>query len=416
MTEPEWYEFDPYDHRQTQALWDTTARMRQERPVARPRPGFVFVSRYADNLAVQRDLRRFSTGSGWRSPGVVVPVDERALGELDPPMHTRLRRMLLPMFTPAGARAVEPWTRAQVGRRLDAVLAAGGGDLVRELAEPIVHDVACHVLGVPDELHDQMSAWSHELLHSTWPAENATERGRGIAGAFPEFAAALDGLIADRRRAGDDAPDDVLTKMVRACDDDGTVMSDVQIRSLAVNVISGANSATYMLGNLLRRYLTDEDGVATALYADPARAAGVVEESLRYEAPVLFVMRTATEDVEIGGCPVHAGERVILGLSSANRDDAVYDDADRFVVDRQPPREQQAFGLGPHICLGNHLSRMEGRVVLEELVARLVPGQLRLVDGWVEELVPMYIEYGPESLPVVVTDGRRTVDKQSLGR
>jgi cytochrome P450 len=128
-----------------------------------------------------------------------------------------------------------------------------------------------------------------------------------------------------------------------------------------------------------------------------------VEESLRYEAPVLFLFRTAKDDTDVGGCPVHQGERVITGIASANRDEAVYEHADEYRLDRATlPDDHLSFGAGPHLCLGNHLSRMIGRIVLEEALGTFAPGQLRLADGYQLSLVPMFLEYGPESLDVVL--------------
>jgi cytochrome P450 len=202
---------------------------------------------------------------------------------------------------------------------------------------------------------------------------------------------------------GADAPDDLLTRMIRAEEPDGSKLSDVHIRTLSVNSIAGSLSLTYMLGNLLHRFVTDEPGFTSVLRTDPGLVPMAGEESLRYEAPVLFLFRTAKDDTEVGGCPVHQGERVITGIASANRDETVYEHADEYRLDRSRlPDDHLSFGEGPHLCLGNHLTRMIGRVVLEEALGAFAPGQLRLADGYELTLVPMFLEYGPESLDVVV--------------
>jgi cytochrome P450 len=113
-------------------------------------------------------------------------------------------------------------------------------------------------------------------------------------------------------------------------------------------------------------------------------------------------MRTAKEDAEIGGCPVQRGEHVMLGIASANRDETVYERADEFRLDREGAAEHLAFGQGPHICLGNHLTRMVGRVVLEETLDRFRPGRLRLAPGYRWRCVDHLQEYGPETLDVVI--------------
>jgi len=191
--------------------------------------------------------------------------------------------------------------------------------------------------------------------------------------------------------------------MIQAEEPDGSKLSDVHIRTLSVNSIAGSLSLTYMLGNLLHRFVSDESGFTSVLRAGPGLVPMAVEESLRYEAPVLFLFRTAKDDTEIGGCPVHEGERVITGIASANRDEAVYDHADEYRLDRaELPDNHLSFGEGPHLCLGNHLTRMIGRVVLEEALRHFAPGELRLADGYEHSLVPMFLEYGPESLDVLV--------------
>jgi cytochrome P450 len=394
------FAFDPLDTSRTKdpELW---ARIRRERGVCRPAPGIVFTARYAETASTFRDARRFSSAGDMRAPGVVVPEEESFLGELDAPLHPKIRRVLLKGFTRVRAAAAEPWTRANVRGRLERLAAKGGGDLMRELAIPLPGSVSAHELGIPDALHERMMGWCDELLHSTWPATGRTERGCGIAGAFPELAAALDQLIREREAAGPEAADDLLALMVHARDETGFRIAPRHVRTLAVNILAGSLSASYLLGNLLHRLVTAA-GFEAALRADRAKIPAAVEESLRLEAPVTFLMRTAREEVEIGGCPVHAGEHVMLGIGSANRDERVYERASEFRLDRANAEEHLAFGLGPHVCLGNHLTRMVGKVVLEETLDRFAPRALRLAPGFAWRCVDHLQEYGPETLEVVV--------------
>ena len=394
------FAFDPLDTSRTKdpELW---ARIRRERGVCRPAAGIVFTARHAETAASFRDARRFSSAGDMRAPGVVVAEEESFLGELDAPLHPKIRRVLLKGFTRRAAADAEPWTRANVRRRLEAVAAKGGDDLMQALAIPLPGSVAAHELGIPGELHDRVMHWCDELLHSTWPATGRTERGEGIAGAFPEFASVLDAQIRLREQAGPEAICDLLGIMVHASDDAGWRIAPQHVRTLMVNILAGSLSASYMLGNLLYRLVNDA-GFEAALRADRARIPAAVDESLRLEAPVTFLLRTAREDAEIGGCPVHRGEHVMLGIASANRDERVFEDADEFQLDRKNPEEHLAFGLGPHICLGNHLTRMIGKVVLEETLGRFAPRQLRLAPGYRWECVAHLQEYGPETLDVVV--------------
>ena len=392
------FSFDPTDPAQSKDF-ERLARIRREKPVCRPADGIVLTTRHADTRAAFLDAKRFSSVGDMRAPGVVVPTEESFLGELDAPLHPKIRRVLLKGFTRRGAREAEPWTRAQVTARLAALRAAGGGDLMQDLAIPLPGSVSAHVLGIPEALHEPVMRWCDELLHSSWPATGRTERGEGIAGAFPELAACLDELIRERENA--DAPEDLLALMVRTRDEDGWAIGRQHVRTLAVNILAGSLSASYMLGNLLHRLVVDPEFAAT-LRADAVQIPRAVEESLRVEAPVTFLFRTAREEGEIGGCPVHRGEHVMLGIAAANRDEGVYADGESFRLDREGPAEHLAFGVGPHVCIGNHLTRMIGQVVLEESLGAFAPGALRLADGYEWTCVDHLQEYGPERLDVVV--------------
>ena len=395
--------FNPFDPAQTQHMWALMERLRAECPVSRPMEGFVYTASYADTAATFKDARRFSSAEGFRGAGVVVPDEESFLGEIDPPLHPRVRRLLHRAFTPRTAAEVEPFTRRLTDRLLDRIQAAGGGDLMAGLCTVLPVAVSAEALGIPEEHHDEVAHWCQELLHSTWPEKNATERGVGIGGGFPELAGIIDTEI-QRRRDAADPPDDLLTRMVQA-EDNGDRLTDLHIRTLSVNTLAGSLSTTYMLGNLLYRLVSDPsfDG---ELRADRAVIPEAVEESLRLEPPVLFLFRTAKADTDIGGAPVHAGERIIVGIASGNRDEQVYECPNEFRLDRGitsgASPDHLTFGVGPHICLGIHVARMEGRVVLEAMLDRFAPGQVRLAPDYELHFVPMFLEYGPETLEVSI--------------
>ena len=391
------YAFDPANPAESKDF-ARLARIRRERPVCRPAENIVLTTRRDATREAFLESKRFSSVGDMRLPGVVVPVEESFLGELDAPLHPKIRRILMQGFTRSSAAAAEPWTRDNVRRQLDALAAGGGGDLMQALAIPLPGSVSAHTLGIPDELHERVMDWCNELLHSSWPATGKTERGEGIEGSFPELSATLDALIRERETSD---RGDLLSLMVRSRDADGWQIGAHHVRTLTVNILAGSLSASYMLGNLLYRLLRDRDFDA-ALRADRALIGVAVEESLRLEAPVTFLFRTAREDGEIGGCPVHRGEHIMLGIAAANRDENAYDDADQFRLDRPDPPEHLAFGIGPHVCVGNHLTRMIGRVVLEETIDRFETGALRLADGYEWGCVDHLQEYGPETLDVVL--------------
>jgi cytochrome P450 len=395
--------FDAMDQEKTRD-WELMRRIRAECPVYRPSDGLVYTSLLEDTTKAFKDAKTFSSVGDMRAPGVVVPDEESFLGEIDAPLHPKIRRLLLPGFTPDAANRAEDWTRANIRRRLKAIAERPTADLMEEFATPLPGAVAAHELGIPDDLHDQVMTWCNELLHSTWPALGQTERGVGIEGAFPEFTAVLDGLIAERLADTSEEPEDLLAVMVRNVGKDGWSLSPHHARTLAVNVLAGSLSASYMIGNLFYRLLSDAE-FADTLRADPSLIPAAVEESLRFEAPVLFLFRSAREETEIGGCPVHAGEHIMLGIASAGRDERAYPNADEFRLDRTGEPEHLAFGAGPHICLGNHLTRMVGRVAIEELLDIFPPGTLQLAPDFEWVCVAHILEYGPERLNVTIDLG-----------
>ncbi len=394
------FAFDPFDPKQTQHMWDRLVRMRSEAPVTRPIPGFVFVARYRDVKAVFRDNVTYSSREGFRGPGVVLPPEESFLGEIDPPEHPKLRMLMMQAFRPGMERAAEPFTRAWAADKLEALAARGGGDLVSEFGIHLPPAVTAHMLGIPTDQIERVGQWGFELLHSDWPQWNRTERGAGIGGAFPEFAAFLDEQIALRRNSAN-PPDDLMTRMTRV-EVEGRKLSSLQIRTLCANCLLASQSTTNLIGNLLYRFASDA-AFERALRAERGLLAGAVEESLRFDCPVLFLFRTARIDHEIAGEKIRAGERVMLGIASGNRDEKEWQRAGEFWLERdwKSAPEILTFGPGPHLCLGNMIARMEARVVLELVMEKFAPGQLRLAPGYERTLVPMFLEYGPERLDVV---------------
>ncbi len=395
--------FNPFDPAQTQHMWDLMERLRAECPISRPTDGFVYTASYDDTASTFKDARRFSSREGFRGAGVVVPDEESFLGEIDPPLHPRVRRLMHRAFTPRTSAEVEPFTRELTNQLLDPIVAQRGGDLMAGLCTVLPVAVSAEALGIPRDQHAEIAHWCQALLHSSWPETNATDRGVGIGGGFPELAGIIDDQIR-ARRDGTDPPDDLLTRMVQA-EVEGDRLTDLHVRTLAVNTLAGSLSTTYMLGNLLYRFVSDP-GFAATLRADRGLVPEAVEESLRLEPPVLFLFRTAKEETVIGDTPVHAGERVIVGIASANRDEKVYQCPNEFRLDRGiasgTAPEHLTFGVGPHICLGIHVARMEGRVVLDTMLDRFAPGEITLADDYELHFVPMFLEYGPETLDVKV--------------
>lgn len=393
------YAFDPNDPVAAKDF-ARLAVIRKEKPVCRPAENIVLVTRYADAVEVFRDSKGFSSVGDMRAPGIVVPIEESFLGELDAPLHPKIRRVLHRSFTIAKAQESTDFTRRALKKRIAAIATSGKGDLMSDVGIPIPGSVAADLLGFPEALHDPLMSWCDQLLHSSWPMTGRTEKGEGIAGGFPELARCIDEQI--EIRAKDASRDDLLASMVRSRGDDGWQIGDHHTRTLVVNMLAGSLSASYMIGNLLYRLLTDRPFEA-ALRRDDANIDRAVEESLRYEAPVAFMWRTARADARIGGVPVFKGEHIMCHITAANRDEAAYPDGESFRLDRIDPPEHLAFGSGPHLCLGNHLTRLIGRAVLEEMLALMAKARVELEPGFVWQCVNHLQEYGPEHLPVRVS-------------
>lgn len=399
--------FDLFDPDQTQNMWELMGELRSRCPVSRPTPELIYLATYEDNAEVFKRARKFSSRDGFRAPGTVVPDEESFLGEIDPPLHTDLRKVLHSAFTPRAATQSEDFTRRLVEGDLQALAAAGGGDLMglrnqAGLCARLPVAVSADALGFDESTHAQISQWCQDLLHSTWIQTNETERGVGIGGGFPEFAEVLDSHIAARRASG---PAGDLLDAILGMRLDGAPLSVTHLRTLLVNVLAGGLSTTSLLGNVVYRFVTDSTLEAT-LRADRSLVPEAVEECLRLDPPVLFLFRTVTEDVELSGETIVAGERVVLGIASANRDERVFDDSSAFRLDRAlvagAGNGHLSFGLGSHLCLGIHFARMQGKVLLETVMDTFEPGQLQLAPGYDRQLIPTSIEYGPERLDLVV--------------
>lgn len=398
------YRFDPFDHRQTQNMWSLMRELRANAPVSRPRSGFVYLARHEDIKQAFRDAENYSSAEGFRGEGIEVPLEESFLGEIDPPLHQDLRNLLRQVFRPGIEREAETFARDYITRLWHNVAAKGSADLVSDFGYPIPSAVTTHLLGIHTDHNERVGQWGYELVHSTWPETNATERGVGLAGAFPEFTDFLDTQIAERR-ARSVCGKDLISLMTRAEVDGSQRLSDLQIRTLSANVLLASLSTSNLVGNLLYRFVSDPE-LESALRRNPELIPNAVEESLRMEPPAMFMMRTARNDIEVQGEKIARGERVILGIASGNRDERVFDEPDVFRLDRPNARNHLSFAPGVHHCVGNQLARMEARVVLETAIDIFSEGDLCLAPGYRFENVPMFLELGPNTLDVEVRKRR----------
>jgi cytochrome P450 len=299
-------------------------------------------------------------------------------------------------------RAVEAeraFARSTADRLLADCGARPAAELVSEFTDRISNLVSFHLLGFPLADSDRIIGWVRELLHSDWPAFNRTERGEGLAGAFPELTAYLDALVEARRDP--DAPDDLVARLVRSRLG-GEPLSPIVLRSLTAHVVlGGISTTTNLLGSLLLRLLRDPE-LHALLRAEPEHVPAAVEEALRLDPPVLFVMRVCRKPGRIGSEPVDVGDRILVGIASANRDESVFEDADAYRLDRGLPRHL-SFSGGAHHCIGAGLARLVACEAVSAFVSRFDVGQIALAPGFEVEGVPVFLEHGPKSLEVVIS-------------
>jgi cytochrome P450 len=360
-----------------------------------------YITRHEQARDVLRDTEHFSNAAGMKAPGVVVPAEDRLLGELDPPRHTAVRRVMVTAMTPKVVHAAEPFITS-TAQQLLAALDTDHADLVAGYTVVLPNRVTVYLLGFAPEDADQLAAWAKELMESTFPALNRTERGEGFAAAFPDFAGYIDARIDERmaRVRKGDAPDDVLTRLV-SLEIDDEPLPRPQLRALVRNLITGGLTTTsQLIGNLLYALLTDralQDRVRT----DRTLIATAIDESLRLSPPILFLARGCVADTTVGECPIEPGQRVIIGSASANRDERVFTEPDAFQVDRSNADQHLTFGFGPHVCPGATLARVVARLAVEAFLDHFPAGAIQLAPGFQFEQVPTYFEHGPRRLPIV---------------
>jgi unspecific monooxygenase len=296
-----------------------------------------------------------------------LPAERRSFLTLDPPDHTRLRRLVSKAFT---ARLVER-LRPRISERVDALLAGMSGetDLISALAWPLPVAIISELLGVPPEDTNRFKAWSDALARGLdpdfmLPPAEISRRER----ARDEFIAYFRALAARRRTDG--GGDDLLSALV-AVSDRGDVLTEAELLATCVLLlVAGHETTVSLIGNGALALLRHSDQLAW-FRNHPEAAASAIEELLRYDPPVQLTARSALEDIELAGRRIERGRPVLMLLGAANRDPAVFPDPDRLDLTRKAERHL-AFGLGIHYCLGAPLARLEGRLALTGLFSREV--------------------------------------------
>lgn len=385
-------DYDPFDPVHVADPYPAFARLRDESPVYQvPGRGYWVLSRFDDVHMALRDHETFSSAKGVGPEPIWAP----ALITTDPPVHTRLRRLVTKPFTP---RAIEAtWTERVTelaAAFVEPLVGAGVVDAVESLTWPIPVQVIAEMLGIPTSDLDAFKHWSDELCNGIGGHldPNMMER---TAAAYVEVYAYLEEVIAARRGTGDDR-DDLISRLLGGGDGDES-LDDREIAHFCILLlIAGNETTTNLLGGMLLT-LAANPAVWSALCADPSLAPAAVEEMLRFWSPTQALFRQTTADVTLHGTTIPADSRVMLAIASANRDGRRFDAPDEVRLDRDP-NDHLAFGNGIHLCLGAPLARLEARAVLEVLIASTseitVAGDVRMADN--------FMLRGPVKLPLVL--------------
>ena len=370
--------------------------LRDHCPVSRTPGGAWYLARFDDVMDAAKDVHRFQ--ASFREPGVVVPDEEQLVSEIPEPRHGHVRRIINSAIAQHRIGRVEPFCTALCHELLDGLLAAPGPvDLVADYVTPIPSSVIAHLLGAPQEDFELWTRWSDEVVQGTYPTKNRTERGEGFVGAHPEFAAYVDSLIVARRA---DPRDDFITRLLET-EVDGRRLTDVEARTQLVFLfISGNETTRHLIANLLWTLAARPDVIA-ALQADRSLVPVAVEESLRHDPPIQFLMRNCLQATELHGEELAAADKVAFGLASANRDTTHFDDPHEFRLDRPDPRAHLSFGGGPHVCPGSSLARLEARIAVEVLLDRVAV--VAPVEPGLYEPVPVFWAHGPRTLVADLT-------------
>jgi cytochrome P450 len=369
-------------------------------------PGFVVVARHADCAAVLRHADASADRQRARGASADRPRSNNFLN-LDPPDHTRLRRLVSRAFTPRVVADMEPRVRAITHELLDAAACRGSIDIVADLASPLPMAVICGLLGVPPEDQDLMREWSSELSPSVDlpgvedgdPARSAAVV-RAQAGMMRYFRR----LVAERRSA---PGDDLLSHLIRVSEGEDQLSQKELIATCVLLVNASHETTVNLISNGVLALLRHPSHLRR-LSENPPYASAVVDEVLRFDAPVQVSARVARRDMVVGESPVAGGDLMLLLLGAANRDPAVFERPDEFLPERSGAARHLTFGAGAHYCLGSSLGRLEAATALEAVATRLVEPTLAVGEPIYKHASTMR---GPQCLPVNVRGIRESVPR-----
>ena len=353
----------------------------------------------AEGQVFARETLLAPAGAALPAPKL-VPLD--LFNNLDPPVHGLVRRAMGASLLPGAVAKMEPMLRDLVRARLDQLAQSGRMDINLDLASHVAAGAVCHIVGLGQGARAEVISLVNRAVARRPGQPGMTEEGWA---AVAELAARLKHLVAQRRAGAVPGDPRMIDGLMRAAIPGRGPLSDDEVAQQLISILIGGTESLPKVIAAGLRELWRQPAQRAAIAADPGgRAAAAVEEMVRMFSPAQWFGRTLKQDAVIAGTSMRAGERVLLLTASANHDEREFDDPDTFRWDR-PMRRVVAFGMGPHFCIGVHLARLEGRLIVEELLRRFPDYTIDEAGG---VRATSEFQIGWVKLPIVVHDQGKT--------
>jgi len=375
------YPLDPFPHYE---------RMRATAPVFEDdQSGSWHVFRYDDVQRVLSEHATFSSRLGGDSPSGSGQLFAASLITTDPPRHRQLRSLVTQAFTPKAVDALAPRIAGLTSELLDGIMARGSADLIQELAYPLPVIVISELMGIPAQDRERFKHWSDVIVSQTRTGPASGDHSATASEMIGYFVALIDQR---RSRPGRD-----LISTLLAAEIDGQKLTVPELLGFcSLLLVAGNETTTNLIGNAVL-CLAESPGTLKRVLTEPALLPQTLEEVLRFRSPVQSMYRVAVAETVLGGQRIPAGAPIVAWIGSANRDGQQFQRPAEFDADRNPNRHL-AFGHGIHFCLGAPLARLEARIAVEALLARL-PGLSLARDAQLERMESTIV-YGLRALPV----------------
>ncbi len=396
--------YDPWDPAFVADPYPALTRLRDRAPVVYDeRTNQWLVSRHADVNALLRDRRlgrsylHVASHEAW---GRAAPPADQApfwdllavqMIDMEPPDHTRLRRLVSTAFTPRTIESLRPRIEALVGAAIDGALALGEFDLIADLLELVPVAVIAELLGIPEEDRHLLRPWSADmtLMFELNPTPEAQRRATAASAAFEAY---LRGIARARRKA---PRADLISQLGAVLETDGDRLTEDELIGTAVLLLNAGHEASVNGAANSWWALFRHPEALSRLRAEPALVPTAIEELLRFDTPAPMFERWVLEDVELGGVTIPRGQELAFQFAAANRDPEAFDHADELVLDRSPNR-YLSFGAGIHYCLGAPLAKLEFEILFAAILHRMPRLQVVEQPAW----KPRFVLRGLEALRV----------------